>query len=985
MIGQTISHYRIIERLGAGGMGVVYKAQDLKLPRFVALKFLPPHLSTDENAKQRFIHEAEAASALDHPNIGTIYEVDETPDGQMFIAMAYYEGLTLQQRMARGPATIDEAIDIVSQVASGLAKAHESDIFHRDIKPANILLTTDGHAKIVDFGLAKLTGQTRLTKTGTTVGTVSYMSPEQARGEDIDSRADVFSTGVVLYEFLTGKLPFRGDHEAAVVYSIINSDPEPLTTHRSDLSVDTQRVIDKALAKDRDERYARAADLLTDLKKLQEGRQVAALERKAKSRIGRRAAIYALLGIAVVAAGIMLWPTSPEEAKSPAEQMTSTPAIVVAVLPFSVRGGSEVADLGEGIADLLSARLAGAGAFESVDPRALSSFIERNRNGVLGPENGRGIAEHFGAERFLLGNVMDVGGRLHVNASMYQLGGQAEPLVQVVLEGDHDDLLALVDDLAAQVVIDQLGGVTKFPFDPDALTTRSFPALKAFFAGEARFHADASSGPDFQRAVELDSTFALALYRLAVIRWWPMGSLVEAQQVVNQALRHSVGLPEREILRLKAFRAELYEDDGNAEQLFRTIVSNYPEDHEAWFRLGATLALSSARRGVPPGVAREALERALALDPQNWQASYYLTVLVLFERDYDTFQKLIREKWPNGDIPIRYRANLAFAVGDRQTQEQIISELRNGGEGELMWSASRIALYTDDPRRSQDVARLMTDPVRSDEVRGLGHIMLAYLEAAQGRWKAAADEFRAAERFNPAVALEFRALVATMPFLVVPAADLEAIRDTLVNWQPHDADLSLSPQPWFKIYDDIHPHLRVYLLGLLSTRLGELERALEYAADMERLSGPPHVTGLMQDFAQGLRADVAWQQGDAQQALAEIQKIKIKSPANYRVWSPFFKESHERYLRAELLHELGRDEEAIAWTSSFGHIFGFEFVYLAPLHYRRGQYFEKLGQLDQAAKHYALFVKFWEDCDAELRPLVEDARRKLDILAAPDG
>jgi len=973
MIGQTISHYRIIEKLGAGGMGVVYKAQDQKLPRFVALKFLPPHLSDDETAKSRFIHEAETASALDHPNIGTIYEVDESPDGQMFIAMAYYEGLSLQQRMTQGPVSVDEAFDIVAQIGAGLNKAHENGILHRDIKPANILLTQDGHAKIIDFGLARLAGQTRLTRTGTTVGTVSYMSPEQARGQDVDMRSDVFSLGVILYELLTGKLPFRGDNEATVIYAILNTEPEPLAQWHDDQPRHAQRVIDKALAKDRTERYASAGELLADLQKLREGRQVAAHRRKARFRVSRRLAVYALLAIAVAAAGILFWPSELQETSPPAAGESSTPSLVVAVLPFTVRGGSEEGELGEGIAELLSERLDGAGALATVDPRALLSFVEKNNPGMTGPGDGAVVAENFGANHFLLGNVMDIGGRLHVNAGLYQLGDQPEPLLQVALEKDRDDLLALADDLATQIVIDQQGGIINFPYHPGALTTRSYPALKAFFAG------------DYQHAVELDSTFALALYCLAVRRWWPMNPLAEAQQAVNQALRHREGLPEREVMRLRAFQAELNEDDGSAEQLYRTIVSNHPEDHEAWFRLGATLALSSARRGVPQGIAHEALERVLTIDPGNKQAFYYLIALSLFERDHDGFTALLRQRFPDGEMDIRYRASLAFAGRNRKIQDQIIQELRTGDEWGLMWAVSRVALYSDDPRRSQDVARLMTDPVRSDEVRGLGHIMLAYLEAARGRWQAAAEEFSAAECFNPALALEFRGLVATMPFLAVPRADLEAIRDSFLSWRPQEAEASLSPMPWFKLYDEIHSHLRVYLLGLVSARLGELESALACATDLEQLSGPRHVIGLMRDFAQGIRAEVAWQQGDAQKALAEIERIEIKSPANYRVWSPFFKESHERYLRAELLHELGRDEEALSWSSSFGHIVGFEFAYLAPLYFRRGQYFEKLDQPERAAEHYALFVKYWQDCDEELRPQVEEARQKLATLAQTDS
>ncbi|MFQ6093669.1 MAG: serine/threonine protein kinase, partial [bacterium] len=219
MIGKTISHYKIIEELGAGGMGTVYKAQDTKLDRFVALKFLSPHLSQDEEGKQRFIHEAKAASALDHPNICTIYEIDETkpgpgePGGQMFIAMACYEGESLKEKIEGGPLPLDQALDIAIQTAQGLVKAHERGIIHRDIKPANILITKDDSVKIVDFGLAKLSGRTMITKTGTTMGTIAYMSPEQARGAGVDQRTDIWSFGVMLYEMVTGQLPFKGDYE----------------------------------------------------------------------------------------------------------------------------------------------------------------------------------------------------------------------------------------------------------------------------------------------------------------------------------------------------------------------------------------------------------------------------------------------------------------------------------------------------------------------------------------------------------------------------------------------------------------------------------------------------------------------------------------------------------------------------------------------------------------------------------------------------
>jgi len=230
IIGQTISHYRITRQLGAGGMGVVYEALDLKLDRTVALKFLPPELTYDSEAKARFIHEAKAASALDHPNVCSIYEIDEADKGQLFIAMACYEGETLKERIGRGPLPLDEALGIAQDIARGLAKAHELEIVHRDIKPANIFITKDGLVKILDFGLAKLSKVTKVTRTGSTLGTVAYMSPEQARGEKTDHRTDIWCLGAVLYEMVTGRPPFRGDHEQAVVHAILNEEPQPVSS-----------------------------------------------------------------------------------------------------------------------------------------------------------------------------------------------------------------------------------------------------------------------------------------------------------------------------------------------------------------------------------------------------------------------------------------------------------------------------------------------------------------------------------------------------------------------------------------------------------------------------------------------------------------------------------------------------------------------------------------------------------------------------------
>jgi serine/threonine protein kinase len=265
MDGQTLSHYQIVEELGRGGMGVVYKAVDTKLDRTVAIKVLPPDMTRDPIAKSRFIHEAKAASALDHANICTVHAIEETDEGQLFIVMAYYEGSSLADHIADADLDLEQVLNLSIQACRGLDRAHRSDIIHRDIKPANLMITTEGEIKIVDFGLAKVSNQTQVTQEGSTIGTAAYMSPEQARGETVDARTDQWSIGAVLYEMLSGKRAFRGEYSQAIIYSLLNEDPESLLSVNPNVPDPLVAVVDRMLQKDPNDRYPSLAEVLDEL------------------------------------------------------------------------------------------------------------------------------------------------------------------------------------------------------------------------------------------------------------------------------------------------------------------------------------------------------------------------------------------------------------------------------------------------------------------------------------------------------------------------------------------------------------------------------------------------------------------------------------------------------------------------------------------------------------------------------------------------
>jgi serine/threonine protein kinase/tetratricopeptide (TPR) repeat protein len=539
--------YHIIEELGRGGMGVVYKAEDSKLKRTVALKFLPPELTHIPDVKDRFMREAQAAAALDHPNICTVYEFDEAEE-KTFISMAYVEGQSLRKKLESGPLELDEALRIATQIAQGLQIAHKKGVVHRDIKSANIMVTEDNQAKIMDFGLARMTGGTLITQEGTAMGTVAYMSPEQAKGETVDLRTDIWSLGVVFYEMLSGGLPFRGDHEQTLLYSILQHEPERLTKFRKDLPPGLENIVFKALSKRSTGRYQTVEEMLGDLKAIADGlRPVSGASLFFRGRvlgIKKTYAYPALAGLIImtVLAVLFVFPKRAQALDS------------IAVLPFeNVNADSNTDYLCDGIAESIINKLSQLSAFKlgskTVINRA-SAFTYKGK--TVDPKK---VGQELGVKAVLLTRLVRQGDRLTVSPTLVRAedGGQ---LWGERYDRKFGDIQAIEENIENSIV--QALGLKLTEIDRQAIAAREINNAAAYeYYLKARQEIERYREDAVDRAIEyLQSGFALvgdnallysamayAYYQFANLGVREEDSVAKAEEYANKALALDASSP----------------------------------------------------------------------------------------------------------------------------------------------------------------------------------------------------------------------------------------------------------------------------------------------------------------------------------------------------------------------------------------------------------------------------------------------------------
>jgi len=638
MIGQTVSHYKILEHLGSGGMGVVYKAQDTKLDRPVALKFLPPDLTRDPEAKQRFVHEAKAASTLQHNNICVVFDVDKTDDGQMFIAMEYLEGETLKKKIERGPLKIEEAVDIATQVAQGLTKAHEHGIVHRDIKPANILITSDGVAKIVDFGLAKLSGRTLLTKAGSTLGTVAYMSPEQAHGESVDQRTDIWALGVVMYEMLAGRHPFAGDYEEAVIYRILNEDPEFVTKIRPEVPIKLDHIIERAIAKDPARRYQTVDELCADLETVSGERTEGRRGKAIFGRLGRRQRKVAarVLPVAIVLIAVIGYFLT--------RAVPGSGPVSIVLLPLeNITDDKGQEWFTDGMTEALITNLARISGLRVTQRSSAMRYRGANKSASE-------IASELGVSYVLEGSVLRLAD--HVKITIRLIDALTNKYLWAEeYSRDFTGLLALQGEVAKAVAAQVR--VTLTPKEQNLLTQEKPVNPKAyeaylkgnFFLYKFTREAIGAALQYYQLAVEIDSTYAPAYAGIALVwggraqmGYIPMSvAAKEGEWAEAKALALDSSLAEVHYM-VGVRRAWLEWNWEGALQSLRKSVELKPylaEAHAYFSHLLFTLKR--------PEEAMEHIEEALKLDPFNPLIQSLYAMDLMYVRRYDDVIRLLRK------------------------------------------------------------------------------------------------------------------------------------------------------------------------------------------------------------------------------------------------------------------------------------------------------------------------------------------------------
>ncbi|MEJ2635551.1 MAG: protein kinase [Calditrichia bacterium] len=983
MIGKTISHYKIIDRLGEGGMGVVYKALDTSLNRKVALKFLHPHLTKDESTRKRFMIEAQAASALDHPNICTIHEVNETPNEELYICMAYYEGESLRQKIKKGPIPFDDALNIIFQIAQGLKAAHDEKIIHRDIKPGNILITERGEAKIVDFGLAKL-AEISLTKSASSMGTAAYMCPEQIRGKVVDHRCDIWALGVVFYEMLTGHLPFKEEYPEPMMYAIVNEKPTSLSQYLKNVPELLQAVIDNLLNKDRVRRYQNIKEFLDDLIKLEpelksndKNSYPKMIYKRSKGILNRK--IVIIVGIMLVlSAGFLLLENSIYNSNK------FRPRHLV-VISFENQTGEKQYDyLQKAIPNLLITSLEQNDNLSVATWERLNDLLKQkgmDNVDVINPELGFDICESDGIETIILGSYTKAGEVFALDVKMLDV--ESKELLQSSRTngyGISSILTSQIDDLSLNI-LKKLGisnemGKSIRPLSE--VTTNSMEAYNYFIRGRDEWEKRniVNSRRFFERAVKFDTTFATAYSYLAKA-YYTLSNPKAGKEALLKAKNYSDKATEKEKLYIEVTSAIFLEN--NSEKRFdleHKIIEKYPQEKRAHLDLAY---YCYARRKLY-AQALDSYKKVLELDP-NFGLAYNQLALTYMEMG--NYEKAIKtfECYASlnpGDANVfDSMGELYIRMGDF---DRALAKYKEATEVESQYVAAfktiaYIYALKEDYNQTMAWIDQYIKIAPSEGIKARGHLYKGFYCFWLGRFEQSQRELK--------IAADYYAVVEEQDGL----ADL--------NWSKgwysfYLGDMSNGRKyfkEWFNFREKNYPQFTIrhktefyFFIGLINLHTGKIDSAKVRREEMRKLLSRVDLENLdrLRFYYDIFNLEFLLSQDSAQKAISiseklsalQIPPIGLTSLIHYNL--PF---SNLRDFSARANLRMGNINEAITVYEkliAFNPRRSKDRRLIHPTYYfRLAKLYEQKGVVDKAIEYYRKFLEIWKKADEGLPEIVE--------------